>query len=64
MNPNFLILIAAYVFFDALLHPSTDIPYSVRKEYQITLRLGAGTFGEVSLVFNKVSDLFYLHVFL
>ncbi|XP_034244738.1 ovarian-specific serine/threonine-protein kinase Lok-like [Thrips palmi] len=45
----------AYVFVDALMPQSTTIPHSVRKKYHISFRLGAGTFGEVSLVFNKVS---------
>lgn len=47
-------LLAAYVFIDSIMHPSSTIPYSVRKKYQVSLRLGVGAFGEVSLVFDKV----------
>lgn len=44
-----------YVFIDALMRPSSTIPISVRSKYEVSVRLGAGTFGEVSLVFHKMS---------
>ncbi|KAK3925377.1 Ovarian-specific serine/threonine-protein kinase Lok [Frankliniella fusca] len=43
----------AYIFIDSSLSVSSQIPYTVRKKYQVTVRLGAGTFGEVSLVFDR-----------
>ncbi|KAE8746221.1 hypothetical protein FOCC_FOCC007093 [Frankliniella occidentalis] len=43
----------AFIFIDPLVSISSQIPYSIRKKYQVTVRLGAGTFGEVSLVFDK-----------
>lgn len=47
------VIYEAYVYIDSLVTTSSVIPFPVRKKYEISLRLGAGAFGEVSLVFNR-----------
>lgn len=55
MNAYIFQMSAAYVFIDSLDRMARTIPHQVRQNYDISRQLGFGAFGEVVLVFHKVS---------